>query len=283
MLIRGGENVYPREVEEFLFRHPKVQSAQVFGVPDAKYGEEVCAWIVLKAGEQASARRDPRFLPRPDRALQGAAPHPLRAGDADDDHRQGAEVRDARADDRGARARRDEYDGLTASARCRETVVSVILRDPGRTTGATDLRIPPSTTALRSPPMNPLPGLAFDLGETIDMLRDSVQAFAAAEIAPRAAAIDRDNLFPADLWQKLGDLGLHGITVDGGVRRHRPGLPRAHGGDGGDLARLGLGRAVLRRAFQPLRQPDPPQRHRGAEAPLPAEADHAASTSARWR
>ena len=54
MLIRGGENVYPREVEEFLFRHPKVQSAQVFGVPDPKYGEEVCAWIVLKPGEQAT-------------------------------------------------------------------------------------------------------------------------------------------------------------------------------------------------------------------------------------
>ncbi|MDP9044008.1 MAG: AMP-binding protein [Pseudomonadota bacterium] len=54
MLIRGGENVYPREVEEFLFRHPKVQSVQVFGVPDPKYGEEVCAWIVLKPGEQAT-------------------------------------------------------------------------------------------------------------------------------------------------------------------------------------------------------------------------------------
>ena len=51
MLIRGGENVYPREIEEFLFRHPKVQSVQVFGVPDAKYGEEVCAWIVLKPDE----------------------------------------------------------------------------------------------------------------------------------------------------------------------------------------------------------------------------------------
>jgi fatty-acyl-CoA synthase len=50
MLIRGGENVYPREIEEFLFRHPKVQTVQVFGVPDAKYGEEVCAWIVLKPG-----------------------------------------------------------------------------------------------------------------------------------------------------------------------------------------------------------------------------------------
>lgn len=50
MLIRGGENVYPREVEEFLFRHPSVQAVQVFGVPDAKYGEEVCAWITLKPG-----------------------------------------------------------------------------------------------------------------------------------------------------------------------------------------------------------------------------------------
>jgi fatty-acyl-CoA synthase len=54
MLIRGGENIYPREIEEFLFRHPKIQSAQVFGVPDAKYGEEVCAWIVLRAGEHST-------------------------------------------------------------------------------------------------------------------------------------------------------------------------------------------------------------------------------------
>ncbi|NOV23830.1 AMP-binding protein [Cupriavidus necator] len=54
MLIRGGENIYPREIEEFLFRHPKVQAVQVFGVPDAKYGEEVCAWIVLKPGERAT-------------------------------------------------------------------------------------------------------------------------------------------------------------------------------------------------------------------------------------
>ncbi|CAJ0738190.1 AMP-binding protein [Ralstonia mannitolilytica] len=54
MLIRGGENVYPREIEEFLFRHPKVQAVNVFGVPDVKYGEEVCAWIVLKPGQQAT-------------------------------------------------------------------------------------------------------------------------------------------------------------------------------------------------------------------------------------
>jgi len=54
MLIRGGENVYPREIEEFLFRHPKVQSVQVFGVPDPKYVEEVCAWITCKPGEQCT-------------------------------------------------------------------------------------------------------------------------------------------------------------------------------------------------------------------------------------
>jgi fatty-acyl-CoA synthase len=55
LVIRGGENVYPREIEEFLFRHPKVAQVQVFGVPDAKYGEEVAAWIVLKPGESAEA------------------------------------------------------------------------------------------------------------------------------------------------------------------------------------------------------------------------------------
>jgi fatty-acyl-CoA synthase len=61
MLIRGGENIYPREIEEFLFRHPKIQSVQVFGVPDAKYGEEICAWIVLRAQEQASAEEIQAF------------------------------------------------------------------------------------------------------------------------------------------------------------------------------------------------------------------------------
>jgi fatty-acyl-CoA synthase len=54
MVIRGGENVYPREVEEFLFRHPKVAAVQVFGVPDAKYGEELCAWIITRPGQSCT-------------------------------------------------------------------------------------------------------------------------------------------------------------------------------------------------------------------------------------
>jgi fatty-acyl-CoA synthase len=52
MVIRGGENIYPREIEEFLYRHPQVQDVQVVGVPDQKYGEELCAWIIAKPGTQ---------------------------------------------------------------------------------------------------------------------------------------------------------------------------------------------------------------------------------------
>ena len=54
LVIRGGENISPREVEDYLYRHPKVQAVQVFGVPDPKYGEEVCAWIQLKSGASAT-------------------------------------------------------------------------------------------------------------------------------------------------------------------------------------------------------------------------------------
>ena len=68
---------------------------------------------------------------------------------------------------------------------------------------------------------NEMPSLEFDLGETADMLRRAVRAFAEDEIAPRAADIDRNNDFPADLWRKMGDLGVLGVTVD-----------EAHGGAG---------------------------------------------------
>ncbi|HPR07600.1 MAG TPA: AMP-binding protein, partial [Denitromonas sp.] len=51
MVIRGGENIYPREIEEFLYRHPKIVDVQVVGVPDEKYGEALCAWIILREGE----------------------------------------------------------------------------------------------------------------------------------------------------------------------------------------------------------------------------------------
>jgi len=52
MIIRGGENVYPREVEEFLYSHPAIEDVQVIGVPDARYGEEICAWVKLRPGQQ---------------------------------------------------------------------------------------------------------------------------------------------------------------------------------------------------------------------------------------
>jgi len=55
MIIRGGENIYPREIEEFLYSHPKIADVQIVGVPDLKYGEEVLAWVKLKEGQTASA------------------------------------------------------------------------------------------------------------------------------------------------------------------------------------------------------------------------------------
>jgi fatty-acyl-CoA synthase len=51
LVIRGGENVYPREVEEFLYRHPAIADVQVFGIPDPRYGEEICAWVKLREGQ----------------------------------------------------------------------------------------------------------------------------------------------------------------------------------------------------------------------------------------
>jgi fatty-acyl-CoA synthase len=55
MIIRGGENIYSREVEEFLYTHPDIQEVQVFGIPDERYGEQVCAWIKAREGAQLNA------------------------------------------------------------------------------------------------------------------------------------------------------------------------------------------------------------------------------------
>jgi fatty-acyl-CoA synthase len=57
MVIRGGENIYPREIEEFLYSHPDVEDVQVIGVPDAKYGEELCAWVKVRAGSTLTAEQ----------------------------------------------------------------------------------------------------------------------------------------------------------------------------------------------------------------------------------
>jgi len=56
MVIRGGENIYPREVEEFIYKHPAIRDVQVVGVPDRKYGEELCAWIILREGVMLDER-----------------------------------------------------------------------------------------------------------------------------------------------------------------------------------------------------------------------------------
>ena len=102
MVIRGGENIYPREIEEFLYRHPKIQDVQVIGVPDRKYGEELCAWVKLKAGEEASAEEIRDLLPGTDRALQNPPICQVRRWLPDDRDGQNPEVPHARAD--GARA-----------------------------------------------------------------------------------------------------------------------------------------------------------------------------------
>jgi fatty-acyl-CoA synthase len=64
MVIRGGENIYPREIEEFLFTHPAVEQISVVGIPDPKYGEELCAWIKLKKGVTATEDEIRQFCRR---------------------------------------------------------------------------------------------------------------------------------------------------------------------------------------------------------------------------
>ena len=98
MVIRGGENVYPREIEEFLYTHPDIEDVQVIGVPDERYGEEICAWVKMRAGaEPLDAERVRAFAHRQARALQDPALRHDRRRVPDDRHRQDPQGRDARA------------------------------------------------------------------------------------------------------------------------------------------------------------------------------------------
>ena len=114
MIIRGGENVYPREVEEFLYGHPAIEDVQVIGVPDARYGEELCAWVRVRRGQELTEADRQGLLRRQDRALQGAEVRPVHRRFPDDRHRQGAEVQDAGGVDRRTRPGDDRHaDGVT--------------------------------------------------------------------------------------------------------------------------------------------------------------------------
>ena len=106
--------------------------------------------------------------------------------------------------------------------------------------------------------MSDMPGLDFDLGEMADTIRDTTQRFATDKIAPLAAEIDHADRFPIELWPQMGELGLHGITVEEEYGGLGPRLSRACRGAGGSGAGFGLGRPQLRRASQLVRQPDPP-------------------------
>ena len=104
MIIRGGENIYPREIEEFLFTHPRIQDAKVVGIPDEKYGEEVCVWVKLKEGELISEDEIRAFCK--DHIAYFKVPRYIRMVDelSDDGHGQGAEVQNAGADGKRTRA-----------------------------------------------------------------------------------------------------------------------------------------------------------------------------------
>ena len=78
VIIRGGENIYPREVEEFLYTHPKVGEVQVVGIPNARLGEIVVAWIRLRPGVEATEEEIRELLPGTDRLLQDSRARPLR-------------------------------------------------------------------------------------------------------------------------------------------------------------------------------------------------------------
>ena len=112
MIIRGGENIYPREIEEFLYTHPAVADVQAFGVPDHRYGEELCVWIRRREGASLNENEVIAFCrasiahyktPRHVRFVESVP---------DDGDRQGAEVPHAQGNDEELGVKRGE-DGLT--------------------------------------------------------------------------------------------------------------------------------------------------------------------------
>ena len=100
MIIRGGENIYPREIEEFLYSHPLIRDVQVVGVPDARYGEEIAAFVIARDVRRRSTPRRARILSRQDRALQDPALRDLRRRVPDDHQRQDPEIQTTRASNR---------------------------------------------------------------------------------------------------------------------------------------------------------------------------------------
>ena len=104
MIIRGGYNVYPREIEEVLYEHPAVLEAAVIGVPDAVFGEEVAASIVLRPGANASTDENARVRQGPGGGVQIPAPHLVRRRAPQRLHRQIAQARDPGTRPRSSRA-----------------------------------------------------------------------------------------------------------------------------------------------------------------------------------
>ena len=120
MVIRGGENVYPREIEEFLYTHPQIADVQVIGVPDERYGEELMAWVVLRPGGEVGDDELREFCRG--QIAHYKIPRYFKFVDAlpDDRHRQGPEVQDARAGGRRSSGSTEPRRSLRRSrlARC---------------------------------------------------------------------------------------------------------------------------------------------------------------------
>ena len=110
LIIRGGENIYPAEVEEFLHRHPAIAEVAVAGLPDAKYGEVVAAWVVPKSGEHNGTGRREMLLPGPDCPFQGAAVRDGRRPPTANRHGKDSQACPPRSGDRRLEARRRESD-----------------------------------------------------------------------------------------------------------------------------------------------------------------------------